>query len=75
MRAYLDICITPSFVSTCSVLLRVGTGKSIVILGALTQREGKLVVHDAVPQKNLKLFPIASKRTVHPNGKPEIGRR
>ena len=36
MRAYLDICITPSFVSTCSVLLRVGTGKSIVILGALT---------------------------------------
>ena len=32
-------------------------------------------MNDAVPQKNLKLFPTASKRTVHPNGKPEIGRR
>lgn len=31
-------------------------------------------MNDAVPQKNLKLFPTASKRTVHPNGKPEIGR-
>lgn len=31
-------------------------------------------MNDAVPQKNLKLFPTASKRAVHPNGKPEIGR-